>query len=145
MRVPWDIYFLNLAQAVSTRATCNRLQVGCVLVRNNDTIATGYNGSVKGEPHCTDVGCLLNSQKACIRTIHSESNAIIRAARYGVSTEGAIAYITHSPCAECLKLLINAGVKRIVYATEYRIPPDSALADRCGVFIHHMPLPVDPT
>ncbi len=126
-RVSWDTYFLNIARVVATRSTCLRVPdgVGCVLVAPDKKIlATGYAGSLRGQPHCTDagVGCLIDPQTTgCIRTVHAEQNAIIQAAQ---PLAGATAYVTLSPCVPCFKMLAQAGVRRIVYAKEYRTGVD---------------------
>jgi dCMP deaminase len=134
VRPSWDEYFLQLALAVSIRSTCNRKQVGCVLVRDKRILATGYGGSVRGQPHCCDVGCDIDPKTGgCVRTVHAEMNAIAQAARNGVSVEGAIAYVTLSPCDWCLRTMLNAGISRILYLEEYRIPPNRELAAGCGV------------
>lgn len=119
MRKSWDEYFMDIAKAVSTRATCDRKHVGCVLVKDKYIIATGYNGSVSGLPHCDEVGHMMVNGH-CERTSHAEANAIVQAAKHGVSTDGATAYITASPCWHCFKLLASAGIKRIVYGEFYR-------------------------
>jgi dCMP deaminase len=138
-RPSWDEYFLNLAEQVATRSTCNRKQVGCVLVRDKAIIATGYAGSIRGQPHCVDVGCRIDEQTGgCVRTVHAELNALAQAAKNGVSTEAAIAYCTMSPCYWCFKTLTNAGVKRFVYAEQYRIAPDRSEAEQCGVTLEHL-------
>lgn len=133
MRPGWDRYFIEIAKVVATRSTCERKQVGCVLVKDRRILSTGYGGSIRGQPHCTDVGCDKGPDGGCQRTVHSEMNAIAQAASNGVSTEGATAYVTLSPCSWCFKSLVNAGIKRIVFAEEYRIKPDYELAKRCGV------------
>lgn len=107
-------YFMRIATEVATRATCNRANVGCVLVRNNRIISTGYNGSAPGLPHCDDVGHDLDAGH-CARVIHAEENAIIQAALFGVSTDGAICYCTHHPCYRCAARLFSAGIREIVW------------------------------
>lgn len=140
MRPSWDDYFLRIAREVATRSTCNRKQVGAVLVCSKRILSTGYGGSIRGQPHCTEAGCLPGPDGGCTRTVHAECNAIAQAARNGVSTEGSTAYVTLSPCAWCFKVLANAGVVRIVYDEEYRVPPDAELATACGVELLHRPL-----
>lgn len=120
MRKSWDHYFIDMARMVATRATCPRRQVGAVIVREKRTIASGYNGSVAGDVHCDEAGCKI-VEDHCIRTIHAESNAILQCARFGVSTEGASLYVTHFPCLQCSKQIIQAGIARVIYAEEYRI------------------------
>ena len=132
-RPDWESYFMTLAAVAATRSTCLRRHVGAVIVRDGQVIGTGYNGSPKGTPHCSETGCLrsvLNipsgeRQEMC-RGSHAEMNAIAQAASVGVSTAGAVLYCTHSPCAFCSKAIINAGIRRVVYLNSY---PDE-LAER---------------
>ncbi len=119
MRPNWDSYFMKIAHAVSERSTCDRAFVGCVLVRDKRILTTGFNGSPTGQPHCDEAGHLMVDGH-CIRTIHAETNAIIQAALHGVSTKDATCYVTHLPCINCTKALINAGIVRIVYDQSYR-------------------------
>jgi len=120
MRPDWDSYFMKIAAAVSERSTCDRAQVGCVLVLEKRILTTGFNGSPTGQPHCDEAGHLMVDGH-CVRTIHAETNAIIQAALHGVSTKGATCYVTHFPCINCSKALINAGISRLVYTNSYRI------------------------
>lgn len=117
-RPTWNQYFAELATLTAARSTCPRASVGCVLVKDNRVVATGYNGSAPGMPHCTDVGCFTEG-KHCIRTIHAEVNAIAQAARTGVTTEGATAYVTHTPCLSCGKALAAAGISTVHVRTQY--------------------------
>jgi dCMP deaminase len=112
---------MNIATEVAWRATCDRKHVGCVLVDPTDNVilATGYNGSVRGEPHCDDVGHDMEDGH-CVRTVHAESNAVAQAARKGARLAGARCYVTCYPCWPCFRLLANAGVREVVYADEYR-------------------------
>jgi dCMP deaminase len=119
MRPDWDSYFMKIAYAVSERSTCDRAFVGCVLVLEKRILTTGFNGSPTGQPHCDEEGHLMVDGH-CIRTIHAETNAIIQAALHGVSTKGATCYVTHLPCINCTKALINAGIVRLVYSIAYR-------------------------
>jgi dCMP deaminase len=125
MRPGWDEYFMQIAHTVATRSTCTRASVGCVLTRDRRILTTGYNGAPSGVPHCSDVGCLLVNEH-CQRATHAEANAIVQGALHGVSVAGAIAYCTHQPCVNCTKLLISAGIKKIVFDTPY---PDSVATD----------------
>jgi dCMP deaminase len=118
-RLSKEQYFASLAEMVSQRATCSRLRVGCILVKEDRVIATGYNGSISKDDHCIEVGCLVKNNH-CIRTIHAEINALLQCAKYGISTEGATAYVTHFPCLNCTKALIQAGIKEIRYLYNYR-------------------------
>lgn len=122
-RPSWNEYFMNVAHEVAKRSTCERAQVGAVIVKDKRILTTGYNGSPRGLPHCTEVGCLMDNGH-CVRTLHAEQNAIIVAALHGVITEGATIYITHQPCFLCAKMIINAGIVQIVYDKEY--PDDRA-------------------
>jgi dCMP deaminase len=122
MRTTWDEYFMGIAEQVATRSTCDRASVGCVVVRDKTIVSTGYNGSMRGKPHCDDVGHLMQDGH-CVRTVHAEQNAIAQAAKNGASINDATAYITHCPCWVCFKLLVNAGVKRIMYRDSYRVDP----------------------
>ena len=122
MRPDWDSYFMKIAYAVSERSTCDRAQVGCVLVLEKRILTTGFNGSPAGQPHCDEVGHLM-VEGHCVRTIHAETNAIIQAALHGVSTRGSTCYVTHLPCINCTKALINAGITRLVYHIVYRQDP----------------------
>ncbi|MCA1800270.1 MAG: cytidine/deoxycytidylate deaminase family protein [Actinobacteria bacterium] len=118
MRPTWDEYFISVARLAASRSTCLRLSVGCVLVVNKQIIATGYNGSAPGQPHCTDAGCYLDGE-SCQRTIHAEVNALGQAARRGVAVDGATAYVTHTPCLHCGKAMAAAGVRLVVIETPY--------------------------
>lgn len=117
-RESWDAYFMRMARMVASRSTCPRASVGCVLCIDNRIVSTGYNGAIAGAPHCADVGCDMRNGH-CTRTVHAEANAIADAARRGAVTWGGTAYITHAPCINCAKLLVSAGVQRIVYSNEY--------------------------
>lgn len=119
MRATWDQYFMNIAREVATRATCDRKHVGVVIVRDKMILSTGYNGSIRGLPHCDDVGHMMEDGH-CIRTAHAESNAIVQAARAGTRIEGASIYVTASPCWPCFKLIANAGITRTVFGEFYR-------------------------
>lgn len=117
-RPTWDEYFMELAQVVAKRSTCNRRSVGAVLVRDKRILTTGYNGSPPGQPHCHDVGCLMLDGH-CVRAIHAEQNAIIQGALHGIDLRGSTCYVTSSPCVHCSKMLIAAGVTRIVFMDAY--------------------------
>lgn len=119
-RKPWARYFMDIAYEVATRATCDRKHVGAVLVsKKRNIIATGYNGSVVGSPHCDEVGHLMEDNH-CVRTIHAECNAITQAARNGVCVEGSILYCTALPCWVCFKQICNAGIASVIYDEAYR-------------------------
>lgn len=118
-RNSWDEYFMNIAREVATRATCDRKHVGALLVRDRTILSTGYNGSIRGLPHCDEVGHMMENNH-CVATVHAEANAIIQAAKNGVGIDHATIYTTASPCWPCFKLIANSGCKRIVYGEFYR-------------------------
>lgn len=114
-KISWDEYFMSTALLVSCRSACNRLHVGCVLVKDNRIISAGYNGFLPGTPHESIV---VNNHE--IATVHAEQNAITDCANRGVSVKDAKAYITHYPCINCAKILAAAGIKEIVYLNDYK-------------------------
>lgn len=125
-RPSWDEYFSQLARMVARRSTCLRRNVGALLVKGERIIATGYNGAPQGVSHCLDVGCLRQERdipsgqryELC-RGVHAEQNAIINAARYGVSTMDSVLYCTNQPCMLCARMLVNAGVVRVVHQGDF--------------------------
>jgi len=119
-RVSWNEYFMQIAEQVSTRATCNRLHVGAVVVRDKTILSTGYNGSIKGTPHCDDADHQMVDGH-CVRTVHAEANSLIQAARNGVKIEGAEMYVTAFPCYGCFKLIANSGIKTVFFRNAYRV------------------------
>ena len=118
-RVSWDEYFMNIAREIATRATCDRKHVGALIVRDRTILSTGYNGSVRGLPHCDEIGHMM-VEGHCVRTIHAENNAIIQAAKNGTAITGSDIYVTASPCWSCFKMIANADIKRIVFGEFYR-------------------------
>lgn len=118
-RPSWDEYFLKLSDLVSTRSTCPRLQVGAILVCDRMIISTGYNGAPKKIDDCYQAGCRLEDNH-CTRTVHAEVNSVIQAAYHGISTKGSTLYTRYYPCEHCAKVLINAGVERVVYTEVYQ-------------------------
>jgi dCMP deaminase len=130
IRPSWDEYFMEVMDAASKRSTCDRGRSGCVIVKDNDILTTGYVGSPKGMPHCDDVGHLMNTtihedgskSDHCVRTVHAEANAIIRAAKRGISLEGATIYCRMTPCAKnCAPMIINCGIARVVCENKYQL------------------------
>ena len=117
-RPSWDKYFMEIAKQVATRATCDRKLVGAVIVRNRTILSTGYNGSPRNLPHCDEVGHEIVDGH-CIRTVHGEANAVAQASKNGVAIDNSTLYTTASPCYDCFKLLVNAGVTRVVYGEFY--------------------------
>ncbi|MDX1699379.1 MAG: deaminase [Melioribacteraceae bacterium] len=139
-RPAWDTYFLKLAMLVSERATCPRMHCGCVLVRDKRILSTGYNGSIPGDAHCEDDGCMIVDNH-CVRTIHAEMNAILQCSIHGISTEGATAYITNMPCTNCSKALITAGIKEIVIFSDYHDTKAEEFFEIAGVDIKRLSMP----
>ena len=138
-RASWDEYFMSIAQVVATRSTCPRKYVGAVLVRNRTILSTGYNGSIRGMPHCSDAGHMMEDGH-CVATIHAEANAIIQAAKNGVTIDGATIYVTASPCWNCFKQIANSGIRRICYGEFYRDERIFQVAERIGIELHHIEL-----
>lgn len=126
-RISWDEYFMEMAKLAAKRSTCLRRQVGAVIVQDKHVVATGYNGAPKGIPHCAEMGgCYREKNNVpsgerheLCRALHAEQNAIIQAATLGQSVEGGTIYITHQPCVICAKMIINAGIERIVVREGY--------------------------
>lgn len=118
-RPDWDTHFLSRAELNAEMATCTRLKVGAVIVKNKRAIGDGFNGSPKGQAHCTDpgVGCLKNSEGRCVRTIHAEENAILESDRRLL--EGATIYCSHEPCENCTKRIAQVGIVRVVFRHAY--------------------------
>ena len=126
MRPTWDDYFMEIAKLVSSRATCLRRKVGAIIVKEKRILSTGYNGAPSGLVHCSEVGCLRKQlhipsgeRHELCRGVHAEQNAIIQAARFGVSIDNATLYLTDSPCVICSREIINAGIKIVVYGQGY--------------------------
>lgn len=127
VRPTWDEYFIKISEMVGTRGTCDRGRAGCVITRDRRIVATGYVGSPVGAPHCDEVGHEMHTvthedgttSRHCIRTTHAEQNAICEAARMGISLDGGTLYCKMTPCYTCAKMIINAGVKRVVCAQDY--------------------------
>lgn len=132
-RPSWDEYFMDIVDAVSKRGTCDRGQAGCVIVREKRILTTGYVGSPPGLPHCDEVGHQMHAvthedgtvSQHCIRTTHAEQNAMIQAAKHGISLEGATIYTKMTPCYVCAKLIITAGIKRVVALRDYHAAKES--------------------
>ena len=143
-RPSWDEYFMDITGRVAGRSTCLRRYTGALLVKDKRILATGYNGVPSGLAHCEEVGCLREqrgipsgSHHELCRGIHAEQNAVIQAARYGIPIDGATAYSTHQPCVLCAKILINAGVVRIVYRDPYPDDLATEMLAEAGVEIVH--------
>src|SRR5437868_10043690 len=138
-RASWDEYFMNIARVVASRSTCDRKVVDAVIVRDKTILSTGYNGSIRGMPHCTEVGHMMEGGH-CIATLHAETNAIIQAAKNGVSIDGATIYVTASPCWNCFKIIANSGIRRIVYGEFYRDDRIFDVAAKLNVELVHLPV-----
>ncbi|NUQ70122.1 MAG: dCMP deaminase family protein [Chthonomonadales bacterium] len=131
-RPTWDEYFMEIAQVVATRATCPRRSVGAVIVLDRRILTTGYNGAPRGLSHCPPEGpmhdwprgCMINGH--CVRAVHAEQNAIVQAALNGVSTRGSTLYVTCQPCNSCAKMIVNAGILKVVFDGDY---PDAFAMD----------------
>ena len=146
VRPSWDDYFLELANAASKRATCNRGRSGCVIVRDKQVLVTGYVGSPTGLPLCDDVGHLIRrttdengeTSEHCVRTVHSEQNAICQAAKRGISISGATIYTRMTPCRTCAMLLINCGIVRVVCERKYHKGDESeSILSEAGVHLEY--------
>ncbi|MGC8783765.1 MAG: deoxycytidylate deaminase [Armatimonadota bacterium] len=131
-RPSWDEYFMRIAKEVATRATCPRRSVGAVIVLDRRILTTGYNGAPHGLAHCTEVGCKIVDGH-CQRALHAEQNAILQAALNGVSTRGATVYVTCQPCNACAKMIINAGIERVVFEGDYPDPFAMELFEEAGL------------
>ncbi len=126
MRPSWDEYYMNIVELIKERSTCLRRKVGAVIVKDKRILTTGYNGAPSGCKHCIDLGCLREKMNIpsgerheLCRASHAEQNAIVQAAKHGISIDGGTIYVTTQPCAICSKLIINSGIKRVVYKGEY--------------------------
>ena len=142
-RVGWDQYFMNIARQAASRSTCDRKFVGAVIVRDRTILSTGYNGSIRGMPHCDEVGHDLENGH-CVATIHAETNAILQAAKNGVNISGAEIYTTASPCWNCFKMIVNAGIKRIFYGEFYRDEKSLRIARQLQIELIHLPAEGEP-
>jgi len=131
-RPSWDEYFMGITLEVAKRSTCDRARVGAIIVQDKRILTTGYNGASRGLAHCDEIGHMM-ANGHCVRTLHAEQNAIIQAALHGVSTEGSTIYVTHQPCLNCAKMIINAGIRRVVYAGAYPDEASQAFMAQAGV------------
>ncbi len=143
-RLSWDEYFMEITELVSRRSTCLRRRVGALLVRDRQILTSGYNGAPRGLPHCEEVGCLRDAQSIpsgerheLCRGLHAEQNAIIQAATHGVSLKGSTLYTTTHPCIICTKMIINAGIHRVVYREGYADELAGEMLDQAGIIMDH--------
>ena len=139
-RISWNQYFMAQSHLLAFRSTCTRLMVGATIVRDKRIIAGGYNGSITGGVHCIDEGCYVIDNH-CVRTIHAEMNAILQCAKFGVPTQGSEIYVTHFPCLQCCKAIIQAGIEVVYYAESYKNDPHAIeLFEQAGVRVEEVPL-----
>lgn len=141
-RPSWDEYFMEITHLVARRSTCLRRQVGAVIVKDRNILATGYNGAPSGVSHCEETGCLREQLKVpsgerheLCRGLHAEQNAIIQAARHGTNIDGAALYCTTLPCIICTKMIINAGIRRVIYEEGYADQLAAAMLAEAGVAV----------
>jgi dCMP deaminase len=144
-RPSWDQYFIAIANMVRTRSTCLRRQVGAVVVKEKRILSTGYNGAPRGMRHCSETGCLREAadvppgeRHELCRGIHAEQNAIVQAAAFGVCIQGSTLYCTHFPCVLCSKMLINAGITRLVVEKSYPDPLSREMLDEAGIEVCYL-------
>lgn len=142
-RPSWDEYFMSICHLVATRGTCLRRQVGAVVIKDKQILTTGYNGQPTGATHCAKLGCLRTQhgipsgqRHEISRALHAEQNAIVQAAKHGISLDGATMYITIQPCSICAKMIINVGIKKIVIEGTY--PDEFAMG-----FLHEAGIKVE--
>jgi dCMP deaminase len=145
-----DTYFMRMADLVSSRSTCLRRQVGAVLVKEKRVLTTGYNGAPKGLKHCAEVGCVRQqnniesgTRHELCRGVHAEQNAVIQAAYFGVSIKDATIYTTTYPCVMCTKILVNAGIREVVYKDDYVDPLSREILEESGVSVRRYQVPLE--
>ncbi len=147
LRPSWDAYFLQLADSVASRATCDRGRSGCVITKDRQILVTGYVGSPRGLPHCDDVGHLMKKvvhedgkvTQHCVRTVHAEQNAITQAARRGIALDGSTLYCRMTPCRTCCMLIINCGIERVVCERKYHAGAESeAMFSEAGIVLEYI-------
>lgn len=146
-RPGWDHYFMEITRIVSSRSTCLRRQVGALIVKDKRILTTGYNGAPRALPHCLDVGCLREKyhvpsgeRHELCRGIHAEQNAIIQAATSGTNIEGAILYSTHFPCSLCIKMILNASIRKVLFLEGYPDELAKTLADEAHLVLEQIVL-----
>ncbi|HWL23011.1 MAG TPA: ComE operon protein 2 [Ureibacillus sp.] len=138
-RITWDQFFMAQSHLLALRSTCTRLAVGATIVREKRIIAGGYNGSISGDEHCIEQGCYVIDNH-CVRTVHAETNALLQCAKYGTPTNGADLYVTHFPCLQCTKSIIQSGIKNVYYAKNYKNNPYALeLLEKAKVNVVHVP------
>ena len=142
-----DEYFMKMAQLAATRSTCLRRKVGAVIVKDSHVLSTGYNGSPRGVSHCEEKGCLRvlmnvpsGTRHELCRGVHAEQNAVTQAAYFGTSVKDATIYTTTFPCSLCAKILINSGIKEIVYDEGYMDDLSKEILGETDIVIGHIDL-----
>ena len=147
VRPNWDEYFMEICRTVAKRATCDRGRSGCIIVKDNQILVSGYVGAPAGLPHCDEVGHRMKKMvhedgsvtQHCVRTVHAEQNALCQAAKRGIAIDGATLYCKMTPCRTCAMLIINCGIKRIVCEMKYHDSKDSLeMFEEAGVEIIHL-------
>ena len=140
-----DEYFMQMAKLAATRSTCLRRKVGAVIVKDSHVLSTGYNGSPRGVSHCEEKGCLRvlmnvpsGTRHELCRGVHAEQNAVTQAAYFGTSVKDATIYTTTFPCSLCAKILINSGIKEIVYSEGYMDNLSKDILDETDIVIRHI-------
>ncbi len=137
-RPSWDEYFMAITRAVATRSTCTRRSVGAIIVKDKRILATGYNGAPANMRHCDHSGGADLLHGHCLRSTHAEQNAIVQSAKYGISVDAATVYCTDQPCLTCVKLLVNAGVKRLVFENAYADDLAMEMLDEAGITVERL-------
>lgn len=138
-RITWDQFFMAQCHLLAVRSTCTRLAVGATIVRDNRIIAGGYNGSISGGDHCIDHGCYVVDNH-CVRTIHAEMNALLQCSKYGIPVADSTLYVTHFPCLQCSKAIIQSGIRNLYYATDYKNSDYAIqLFEQSGISVQHIP------
>ncbi len=146
VRPSWDEYFMEITRAVASRSTCDRGRVGSIIARDKQILVTGYAGAPKGLPHCDEVGHQMktithedgHTSQHCLRTTHGEQNAIVQAAKLGIAIEGGTVYCRMTPCATCAKMIVNAGIVRIVCEKRYHAGNESdEIFRQAGIEVHY--------
>jgi len=140
MRPSWDKYFIDIVDIVKTRSTCQRRQVGALIVKDKRILSTGYNGAPSGVQHCDEVGCLRDElgipsgeRHELCRGLHAEQNAIVQAALYGTSIKGSTIYVTNQPCIMCAKMIINAGITTVIFKGDYPDTLSMKILEEAGI------------
>ena len=136
-RVTWNEYFMAIAEQVASRSTCDRKHIGAVIVRDKTILSTGYNGSLRGSPHCDEAGHDIENGH-CVRTVHAEANAVAQAAKNGVAIDESEIYVTASPCLSCFKLIANSGIRTVFYKEFYRDVRITDYAREAGIQLMYM-------